>query len=327
MSEFFSNFTVYFKLSDMTSNDKLAERLERWQSLDELLRYFSTETRCRDFLLSILYPDGIRCPKCGGIIVYKSGRIFHCEDCNHNFSVTVGTIFQSTKLPLRKWFAAIWLMIHNKKGCNSCMLSRQLGITQTSAWHMLHKIRRTLPQSSDRLGGPVQIDAAYVGGLLRWVAHKPSDSLFGDYLRNKVSVLGMSGDRLFMRALDDTRWSTIKPVLTDTLTADAIVYSDQGKEFLRIGRDLGLLHLAVDHSRKQFSSDSGASTNRVEGAWAHLKRQTKGIYHLMPRKYAQYYIDEFVWRWNTRSQSTVDRTRDYFPNTRVVITWKMLREA
>lgn len=305
--------------------DRLADQLQKWQSLDDLYRYFSTETRCRDFLFRILYSDGIRCPKCGSIIVYKCGKIYHCEECNHNFSVTVNTIFHSTKLPLRKWFAAIWLMINNRKGCNSCMLSRELHITQTTAWHILRKIRRSMKQEDEQLKGTVQIDAAYVGGQLKWIASARRLSPH-DYLRNKVSVLGLSGDKLVLKVIPNNKWKYIKPILSKYLSKDTIVHSDSGSEFMRIGQDLGLLHYVVDHSRYQFSED-GVTTNKIEGTWAHLKRQVKGVYHLMPRKYAQCYIDEFVWRWNTRQLSSSDRTALFFPNIKVKITWRELKQS
>ena len=301
-------------------SDKLAVQLSKWQSLDALLRYFSTEARCRAFLLRILYPSGLRCPKCGGIVIYDCGRIYHCDECNHNFTITTRTIFHSTKLPLRKWFTAIWLLINNKKGCNSCMLSRELGITQTTAWHMLHKIRRVLSQEDISLSGTVQVDAAYVGGQLRWIASSVRRSSH-DYLRNKISVLGIVGDKLVMRAIPEGAWTHIRPILEHTLDKNAVVHSDSGKEFIRIARDLGLLHLVCDHSRGQFVNN-GVSTNKIEGAWAHLKRQTKGVYHLMPKKHSQRYIDEFVWRYNTRQQTNIERVRAFFPNITVKITWR-----
>lgn len=304
--------------------DKMADALKKWQNLDSLLGYFRSERRCEDFLFSLLYPQGIRCPKCGGIVVYHCGRLYHCDECNSTFSVKVGTIFQSTKLPLRKWYAAIWLTLNNKKGISASMLSRELGITYTTAWHMLHKLRRTLPQSSDKLSGTVQIDAAYVGGQLRWLAHKPEGYKKGDYLQNKVSVLGLSGDRLVMKVIEEGNWKSIRPVLEEYLSTDNIIYSDQGNEFMKIGRSLGLIHKVCNHEIKEFTADSGATTNRIEGAWSHLKRHQRGIYHLLTRKYSQYYIDEFVYRWNTRNDSSPDRIRDYFPNVRVVITWREL---
>lgn len=307
------------------NTDRLTDQLSKWQSLDDLYRYFSTETRCRDFLFNVYYPNGIKCPKCGGEIVYKCGKIYHCEDCNHNFSVTVHTIFHSTKLPLRKWFAAIWLMTNNKKAINACMLSRELRITYATAWHMLRKIRCSMPQDDTPLKGTVQIDAAYVGGQLRWIASARRLSPH-DYLRNKVSILGLVGDRLVIKAIPDDKWRSIKPILQQHLDPSTIVHTDSGKEFMRIGRDLGLLHHVVDHSRHQFSVD-GVSTNKIEGTWAHLKRQVRGVYHLMPRKYAQCYIDEFVWRWNTRKLSSSDRTALFFSSTRVKITWKELKQS
>lgn len=304
------------------NTDKLTEMLNRWQTLDELLRYFSSERRCRELLLRALYPQGIRCPKCGGIIVYDCGKSYHCEECNHNFSVKVGTIFHSTKLPLRKWFAAIWLELHNVKGCNSCMLSRELGITQTTAYHMLRKIRRLLYQSDSRVRGTVQVDMAYVGGQLRWIASGKKRNPH-DYLRNKVSILGISGDHLVLKVVKEGSWSNIRPLLTQYLEKDCTVHSDSGKEFMRISRDLGLLHLVCDHSIGQYSLD-GISTNRIEGTWAHLKRQVRGVYHLMPHKHSQEYVDEFVWRWNTRDLSVSDRTRLFFSRLRVRVTWREL---
>lgn len=305
--------------------DKLTEQLRRWQSLDDLYRYFNTEARCRDFLFNMYYPNGIRCPRCGGEIVYKCGRIYHCEDCNHNFSVTVHTIFHSTKLPLRKWFAAIWLLVHNKKAINSCMLSRELHVTQTTAWHMLNKIRHSMSQQDTTLCGEVQIDAAYVGGQLRWIASARRRSPH-DYLRNKISILGLMGDKLILKALPKSDWLSIQPVLQHYLDPSAVAFTDSGKEFMRIGTQLGMLHHTVDHSKHQYS-DSGVTTNKIEGVWSHFKRQVKGVYHLMSSKYAQYYIDEFVWRWNNNGLSPSDRTALFFSNTRVKITWKELKQV
>lgn len=305
--------------------DNLAKSLTKWQSLDSLLSYFRDESRCRKFLLSSLYPEGLRCPYCGGVVIYECGAIYHCDECNRNFTVKVNTIFHSTKLPLRKWFAALWLTLNNKKGISAAMLSREIGVTYTTAWHMLHKIRRTLSQSTTPMSGQVQVDAAYVGGQLRWIAHKPEGYNRGDYLRNKISVLGLSGDRLVMKAIPEGNWRSIRPILKDYLSDDAVIFSDQGQEFMRIGKELHLIHAVVNHDIRQFTSPDGATTNRIEGAWSHLKRHQRGIYHKLTRAYAQVYIDEFVYRWNARNLSVSDRMRAYMPNVRVKVTWKELK--
>lgn len=307
------------------NTDKLADELSKWQSLDELLNYFRTERRCEDFLLHIFHPEGLRCPKCGGIVIYKCGRIYHCDECNSNFSIKVGTIFQSTKLPLRKWFAAIWLDLNNKKAASASMISRELGVTYATAWHMMMKLRKRMPQSTERLSGEVQVDAAYIGGQIKWVSKKPEGYKRGDYLQNKVSVLGLSGDRLVIKVVDEGNWKSIRPVLEQYLSTDCVVFSDQGKEFMKIGRTFGVEHYTCNHQIREYKSLFGATTSRIEGTWSHLKRQQRGIHHLLTQKYAQLYIDEFVYRWNTRNDTNAERIKNYFPNLRVVITWKELR--
>lgn len=307
------------------TTDKLTNELTKWQTLIDLLTYFRTEERCREFLLKILYPDGLRCPKCGGLVIYRCGRVYHCDECNSTFSIKVGTIFQSTKLPLRKWFAAIWLTINNKKGISAAMLQRELGISYVTAWHMLQKLRITLPQSEEKLEGAVQIDNAYIGGQLRWRAVKPEGYSRGDYLCNKISVVGLSADRMVIKQIDEGNWASVRPVLRKYLTHQNIVYTDQGKEFMKIGRAFGNLHYVCNHDIKEFKAESGATTNRVEGCWSHIKRHQRGIYHKLTHKYAQRYIDEFVWRWNTIGISPQDRVRKYFEGVRVVVTWSELR--
>ena len=307
------------------TTDKLAAALLKWQSLDELLTYYHNEDRCEKFLLKMLYPEGIRCPKCGGIVIYRSGHVYHCDECNTTFSVKVGTIFQSTKLPLRKWFAAIWLDLNNRKSISAASLSRELGVTYATAWHMLMKLRKTMPQSRDRLRGVVQVDAAYVGGRMKWIGHKPPGYVRGDYLRNKVQLLGLEGDRLMIKVVDNVDWNSVRPVLEEYLPVNGIVYSDSGSEFKKIGKELHRTQYVCNHDIKEFTSPAGATTNRIESVWTHIKRHQQGIYHLLTRKYAQLYIDEFVYRYNSRGHTPMQRIKDYFPNTRIVVTWKELK--
>ena len=334
------------------------DALLRWQSLYSLLSYFKDEEVCEEFLLGILYPDGIRCPKCGGIVIYRrhgdhtsglryrrhgdraTGLRYHCDECNSTFSIKVGTIFQSTKLSLRIWFAAIWLVINNKKSVSASMLSRELGITYATAWHLRMKLRKILPQSLEVRSSPepVQVDAAYLGGRLRWIGHRTEDTglsyrRHGDratrfrYLRNKVSVLGLAtSDNMYMRVINEGSWKNIRPILESRLVDGDVVYTDKGMEFSRIGMDLGLIHHTCNHDKHQYVAPTGATTNRIEGAWSHLKRNIYGIHHLLTRKYAQYYIDEFVYRYNTRDYDIPDRVLDFFGHIRVVVTWEELKK-
>lgn len=341
MSKIFRNFTVDFKnIYDImaeqdfivsvskqrcVSDASFLRDFESFKSLDSVLRHFTTQKICKEWLAKVRWRGEVRCPICGGIITYKCSKGFwHCEECNRNFTATVGTIFESTKLPLRKWFAAIWLTINNKKGVSSSMLSRELGVTQCTAWHMLQKLRLLVPQPDEPLEGGVQVDCGYVGGNLRWVnGKKPA----GEYLRNKVALLGMvNGCGYRIRVVDEGNWKNIRPVLEKYVHPDAVVYTDMGNEFKKIDRELSLEHYTVNHEIKQWKDHlTGASTSAAESCWAHIRRHHKGIYHVFTKKYSQRYVDEFVYRYNTLGYNYKERACDFFSSIFLTITWRELR--
>lgn len=294
-----------------------------FKSLDAVYRKFTTEKICREWLAKVRWGDIVVCPHCGSIIVYKSRNIYHCDECNSNFTPLYGTIFQSTKLPLRKWFAAIWLTINNKKGVSSAMLSRELGITQKTAWYMLHKLRQLLPQDEEKLQGEVQVDCGYVGGLLRWVSghHNPRN-----YLRNKVALIGLaSKDRYVVKVIDEGSWSNIQPILMKYIDNSNTLFTDQGKEFFRIHNTFGCEHYTVCHETHNWkNATTGATTSKVEAAWSHIKRHHKGVYHKLPKRRSQFYIDEFVYRYNTLGMSRVERAADFFKRISLVVPYKQI---
>ena len=305
----------------MADNKDIAQRFNSFKSLDAVYRRFTTEKICREWLAKVRWGDVVICPHCGSIIVYKSKGIYHCDECNSNFTVLYGTIFQSTKLPLRKWFAAIWLTINNKKGVSSSMLARELGITQKTAWYLLNKIRSLVPQEEDKIEGAVQVDCGYIGGLLRWVNgyHNPRN-----YLRNKVALLGIANkDRYIVKTIEEGNWDNIQPILSQYLDTSNIVYTDQGREFLRIRSRLGIQHATVCHESHQWKDHvTGASTSKVEQVWAGLRREVRGIFHKMPKKRAQLYVDVFVYRYNTLGLSRTERAADFFSKIYKPVTYK-----
>lgn len=305
----------------MADNKDIVSKFNSFKSLDAVYRRFTTEKICREWLAKVRWGDVVVCPHCGSIIVYKSKGIYHCDECNSNFTVLYGTIFQSTKLPLRKWFAAIWLTINNKKGVSSAMLARELGITQKTAWYLLNKIRSLVPQEEDKIEGAVQVDCGYIGGLLRWVNgyHNPRN-----YLRNKVALLGIANkDRYIVKTIDEGNWDNIQPILSQYLDTSNIVYTDQGREFLRIRSRLGIQHATVCHESHQWKDNvTGASTSKVEQVWAGLRRHHKGIYHKFSKRRAQFYVDEFVYRYNTLGLSRTERAVDFFSKIYKPVTYK-----
>lgn len=299
-----------------------------FKSLDSIYRKFTTERICREWLSKVRWGEVVVCPHCGSIIVYrsKSKVSYHCDECNSCFTPLYGTIFQSTKLPLRKWFVAIWLVINNKKGVSSAMLSRELGITQKSAWYMLMKIRQLLPQEETKLEGTVQIDCGYVGGLLRWCNQKPKSRR--DYLRNKVALIGLaSKDRYVVKVIDEGNWANINPILRAYIDNRNTVYTDQGHEFMRINKQLGCEHYTVCHEDKRWKDPiTGATTSKVEATWSHIKRHHKGIYHKLPKRRSQLYVDEFVYRYNTLKLNQVERAADFFSRISVQVSYKQIDE-
>ena len=303
----------------------LVQQFNSFKSLDNLYRKFTTERICREWLSKVRWGEVVVCPHCGSIIVYrsKSKVSYHCDECNNCFTPLYGTIFQSTKLPLRKWFVAIWLVINNKKGVSSAMLSRELGITQKSAWYMLMKIRQLLPQEETKLEGAVQIDCGYVGGLLRWTNqfHTPRN-----YLRNKVALLGLATkDRYVVKVVDEGNWNSINPILHKYINKDNIIYSDLGNEFKKIQKEFGCTHYTVCHEDKRWKDPiTGATTSKVEATWSHIKRHHKGIYHKLPKRRSQLYVDEFVYRYNTLKLNQIERAADFFSKISVQVSYKQI---
>ena len=311
--------------NDVSNTSFMADALfNSFKSLDSVYRHFTTNRICMEWLSKVRWGSDVICPHCGSPIIYKSRTrvYYHCDNCNRGFSPLVGTIFQSTKLPLRKWYAAIWLTINNKKGVSSMMLSRELDITQKTAWYMLHKIRQLLPQDDTKLEGDIQVDCGYVGGLLRWSNQKPKSAR--DYLRNKVTLIGLaSKDRYVVKVIDEGNWDNIQPILRTYTDKSNTIFTDQGKEFLRISRILGNRHYTVCHEIKEWKNPvTGASTSKVEAVWAGIRRHHKGVYHHLPKKHSQFYVDEFVYRYNTLRLNQPQRAKDFFSRIFVRVSYR-----
>jgi len=276
------------------------------------MQRFPDENACRKLLEEIRFKENFYCPKCGStgtIYKYKDGR-FKCKDCNEQFSLTKGTIFERSHIPLQKWFLTIYIFCSHKKGISSHQLSRDIGITQSSAWYMLHRIRTGMRNSSvykEKLDGIIEIDETYVGGKNKnkhW--DKKSKRSQGRSTVDKACVFGMLSrtGNVIAFPVQHLYHNGIKLLIKAKVKAGAIVNTD---EFLIYkGLSKYFQHQVVDHSRYQYC-DGEKHTNSIEGFWSMLKRGIIGIYHLVSRKYLKKYCAEFVFRYNTREMSEQGR--------------------
>ena len=277
--------------------------------------YFDSEKKCQQILEDSYWGDDVVCPKCGKhhCKMSESGR-YHCTECNHNFSITVGTIFENTKISLRKWFLAIYLITSNKKGVSSCQLARDLDITQKTAWHILHKIRSVFSQNdSIALTGTVECDEMYLGGVEdNKHKSKRTDGTQGRSTKTKKPIFGMiqRSGKLVAMAVENTKAETLMPLIKQFVAENTVVYTDESKSYNRLNKE-NYSHEFVRHNEKEFVVDD-IYTNTIEGFWSHFKKMVFGTYHFVSKKHLQRYIDEEVYRWNTRLMSESARFKDVF---------------
>ena len=289
----------------------------KFNSLIQIADYFSSEEICREAVAQQRWGEGKAvCPYCGSTHCHmcKDGR-YICKGCQRKFSVLVGTIFENTKLPLRKWFMAMYLISSHKKGVSSLQIMRDINVTQKTAWFMLHKIRGLYGQSdSTVLCDEVEIDEMYLGGR---EANKHQDKHVagtqGRSTKTKTPIFGMqqrNGNVVAMK-VEDTKGATLMPIVSQFVESGSTTYTDEANIYHKLTEN-GYEHLFVNHSQREYVRANDIHTNGIEGFWAHFKRVIFSTYHCVSKDYVQRYIDEQVYRWNTRNMSASYRFEDMF---------------
>lgn len=298
-----------------------------FKTLPELMQYFNHEDKARDFLEKMRWPDGrIICPTCGKRGAYRNSdmRTYSCRDmaCKARFSVTVGTMMENTKLPLCKWFAAIWLITGHKKGISSCQLARDLGIGQKAAWFLNHRIRAMVTEKApELLEDIVSVDETYVGG--RWANMKKTKrtQLHESGTDNKTAVMGLA-ERDGNVRLTVIGKSSFKDVVRKNVSPAAILVTDEHSGYTGLNKEYNG-HVTVNHSKLEFVQD-GFSTNNVEGMFSQLKRMIIGIYHQVSPTHLHRYCDEASYRYNTRKIKDCERFMDAMKKTGGRLSYKAL---
>jgi transposase-like protein len=313
-----------------------------FDNIISLVAYFNSNDVCKQAIIESRWTDGdVVCPYCGEhhCVTRLDGR-FRCRACGRNFSCLVGTIFENTNLPLIKWFVAMYLISSHKKGISSYQLAKDIHVTQSTAWYMLQKIRLLYIQTDEEsFEGTVECDEVYIGGKEKW-KHKSmrTPHTQGRSTKTKTPIFGMMERSLFINdvgeeepityvhaiVVENTNRATLQPIIQQFVEEGTTVITDELNAYNGLA-ELGYIHRVVNHGAQQYANGD-IFTNSIEGFWSHFRRMISGCYHDVSDEHLQSYINEAVYRWNTRRLSESERFEQMFEKSiGIVRRWSEIK--
>jgi transposase-like protein len=279
----------------------------KFKSLLHFLDYFKDERTCLRYFESTRWGNTPTCPHCKAQRPYVTSRGYRCRECDRKFTAKIGTIYENSKVPMRKWFMAAYLMSSQKKGINSVQLANHLGVTQKTAWFMLHRLREMMSKNRpQQLGRIVEVDETHIGGLEanRHLKKKSASKATGravDGTRycEKQIVMGLvqRNGNIILQHVPNKQHDTLNGTIRKYLSKGCMLVTDELPAYKMLNKEYN--HHSVNHSECEYVRGQ-VYTNNVEGVFSNLKRSLHGIYHNVSPKHLQRYLDEFTARYNNR---------------------------
>jgi transposase-like protein len=296
-----------------------------FKSILDLVKSFPDEATCMAYLAEMRWNGQVVSPfdETSKVYTMKDGR-FMCKNTKKYFNAKVGTIFEDTKIPLIKWYMALYLFSSHKKGVSSHQLAKDIDVTQKTAWFMLHRLRFAFNTDSFKkeFEGVTEVDEAWIGGADKNKHANKKSGISGAH--DKTAVLGMKNRKkgtVKAQVVANTQAATLVPILKNEIQADSIVITDENRAYVRLNDHFS--HGTVNHSAKEYVNGH-FHTNGIENFWSHMKRGITGIYHWVSVPHLQSYVNEYTLRYNTRKMTTSGRFDLVLANVAGRLTYKEL---
>lgn len=276
-------------------------------TLVDVINLFDTDEKCRELLVRLRWPNGVECPRCKmpAVELETAKQLFYCNGCDYQFTVTAGTVFNDSHLPLQKWFLATLLLCEARKGFSANQMKRTLGVSYKTAWYLCHRIRFAMTEVRHMVDGTVEVDETYIGG-------KNEGAGSGRGYDNKQTVIGIvqrDGLLKFIHIGKATS-KTIREVIAEHVSEDVdVIVTDESTLYINgLPRTQSAKRKTVNHRAEEYVRwEKGfmVTTNTVESAFSLLKRGIIGTWHRVSPKHPAAYLNEMTFRFNRRKSSVL----------------------
>lgn len=280
------------------------------QTLLEAIRYFTDADNCLNFMIKMRWPDGPTCPRCESkeANFIKTRRLWICKGCKKNFTVKQGTVMEDSPIGLDKWLAAIWIIANDKNGISSYEIHRGLGITQKSAWFLLHRIRLAMQNGTlNKLSGTTEADETFIGGKARFMHKDKREAVIkGRGASGKTIVMGIleRQGEVRTKVVTDTTKETLQGEVRANVSAGAEVFTDQNPSYTGLSPEY--FHDSVNHDADEYVRGR-VHTQGIDNFWSLVKRALKGTYISVMPFHLFRYLDEQGFRYNNRKFNDCER--------------------